>query len=220
VHAYGKSRLLGGLVDRPVTTLAERLDVAAEQQHLNKILVAGAAADFGGGGHAILIGDDNRTFQATVLAGPFGNLPVVDGGRECCGKIVIAHALPGGAERIEYAERDIVGIEQLLLHERQRRTLLPALRRIRIAARGVWLRLGIGRAFHHALIGMDAEGFEMAMPAFRQKWIQFLLGRARRMDVAIGDRGLDADGPTRLDAVAHLDVHGVVSLATGCLRRG
>jgi hypothetical protein len=39
------------------------------------------------------------------------------------------------------------------------------------------------------------------------------------MDVAIGDRGLDADRRTRLWRVAELDIHGVLSLATGCLRR-
>ena len=175
VHADRKPRLLGRLVDRPVAALAERLDIAAEQQHLDEIPVAGAAADFGGGGHAVLVGDHDGAFQAAVLAGPFCNLPVVDGGGQRGGKIVIAHALPGGAERIEYAERDIVGIEQLLLHERQRRALLAAFRRISIAARRIGLRLGIGRAFHHALIGMHAVGLEMGVPAFGQERIQFRL---------------------------------------------
>ena len=82
VHADRKPGLLRRLVDRPVAALAERLDVAAEQQHLHEILVAGALADFGGGGHAVLVGDDDRALQAAVLAGPFLDLPVVDRGSQ------------------------------------------------------------------------------------------------------------------------------------------
>ena len=106
---------------------------------------------------------------------------------------MIAHALPGGAERIEHAEHDIVGIEMLLLHEGERGTLRPAFRRIGVAPRCIRLRLRIGRAFHHALIGMHAVGFEMRMPALGHERIKFVIGGARRVDVAIGDRGLDAD---------------------------
>src|SRR5664279_5398253 len=60
MHAYGEPGLFGGLIDRPVAALAERLDIAAEQQHLHEILVAGALADFGGRGRAIFVGDHDR----------------------------------------------------------------------------------------------------------------------------------------------------------------
>ena len=181
------------LIDRPVAALAERLDIAAEQQHLHEIRIAGALADLGGGGRAVLVGDDDRTLQAGILAGPFLDLPVVDRGADRSGQIVVAQALPAG-ERIEHAERDVVGIEQLLLHEGQRGTLRPAFRRPSVAARGIRLRLRIGRAFHHALIGLLAVGLEMRVPALGEERIEFGLGGARRMDVAIGDRGLDAGG--------------------------
>src|SRR6266702_8958791 len=127
MHADRKSRLLGGLIDRPVAALAKRLDVAAEQQHLHKVLVAGALADFGGRRWTVLIGDHDGAFQAAVLAGPFVDLPVVDRARQCRAQILVANALPG-VERTQYAERDVVRIEMLLLHERQRRTLRTALR--------------------------------------------------------------------------------------------
>src|SRR6185312_14495657 len=75
--------------------------------------------------------------------------------------------------------------------------------------RGVWLRLRIGRAFHHAVIGLLAIGLEIGMPALGHERIKFVAGGARRMDVAIGDRGLDVDGYGRIGT--ELDVHGVVS---------
>src|SRR6266566_8288937 len=46
MHADGKACFLRRLIDRPVAALAERLDIAAEQQHLNEILITGALADF------------------------------------------------------------------------------------------------------------------------------------------------------------------------------
>ena len=88
----------------------------------------------------------------------------------------------------------------LLLHERQRRALLAAFRRIGIAARRVGLRLRIGRAFHHALIGMLAVGLQMFVPAFGHVGIEVFWALARRMDIAIGNRGLDAGGGFRLSA--------------------
>src|SRR5882757_6648692 len=57
MHADWKPGLLRGLINRPVTALAERLDVTAEQQHLDKILVAGTLADFLGGRQAVLVAD-------------------------------------------------------------------------------------------------------------------------------------------------------------------
>src|SRR5205085_9203357 len=48
MDADRKPGLLRRLIDRPVAALAERLDVAAQQQHLHEILVACARADFGG----------------------------------------------------------------------------------------------------------------------------------------------------------------------------
>src|SRR5258705_3097529 len=61
MHADRKSGLLRGLIDRPVAALAERLDVAAQQQYLDKILVAGALTDFFGCGRAVLLADHDRT---------------------------------------------------------------------------------------------------------------------------------------------------------------
>src|ERR1700730_6073526 len=45
VHADRKPDLFGRFIDRPIAALAQRLDIAAEQQHLDKVLVAGALAD-------------------------------------------------------------------------------------------------------------------------------------------------------------------------------
>jgi hypothetical protein len=86
------------------------------------------------------------------------------------------------------------------------------LRRIGIAARRIRLRLGIGRPFHHALIGVLAVSFEMLVPAFCEERVQFRRRRARRVDIAIGDRSLDAGGRCRLRTITELNVHGVASL--------
>src|SRR5262249_56779570 len=98
--APGPPRLFRRLVDRPVAPLPERLHIAAQKQHLDIIRVAGALADLLRRGDAVLIGDDDRAFQALVLAGPFLDLPVVDGARQRRRQIVVAHALPGAAERV------------------------------------------------------------------------------------------------------------------------
>src|SRR6202011_4536769 len=63
-----KAYLLRGLIDRPIAALTERLDIAAEQQHLHEILVASPPADFGGRRRTIFIGDHDGAFQAAVLA--------------------------------------------------------------------------------------------------------------------------------------------------------
>src|ERR1700676_4135357 len=113
VNADRKPRLFRGLVDRPVAPLAQRLDVAAQEQYLDKVLVAGAFPDFGGRRRAAPIGDHDGTLKARVLAGPFFDLPVVDRRADRRTQIMIADALPG-VERIEHAEHDIVRIEMLL----------------------------------------------------------------------------------------------------------
>ena len=193
MDADRQADLLRRLVDRPIAALSERLDIAGEQQHLDEIFIAGALADFGGGGNAVFIGDDDRALQARILGCPFLDLPIIDRGADCAGQILVAQALPAG-ERIEHAEGYVVGIEQLLLHEGQRGALRAAFRRPGVAARGVRLRLRIGRAFHHAVIGLLAVGLEVFVPAFGEVGIEFVRGGTRRMDVAIGDRGLDVDG--------------------------
>src|ERR1039458_1328036 len=68
MHANGKTGLLRRLIDRPVAALAQWLDIAAEQQHLDKIAVAGALADFGGRSRTVLVGDYHGALQAAVLA--------------------------------------------------------------------------------------------------------------------------------------------------------
>jgi len=123
---------------------------------------------------------------------------------------VIADALPG-IERIKDAKHDIVRIEMLLLHERQRRALRAAFRRIGVAARRVGLGLRIRRAFHHALIGMFVVSLEMFVPALRQIWIQLSLGRTGRMNIAIGNRCFRANGRRWFGTSAELHVHGVIS---------
>src|SRR6266446_3822138 len=138
MHADRKPGLLRGLINRPVAALAERLDVAAEQQHLDEIPVAGAFADFFGRRQAVLVADHDRALEARILAGPFLDLPVVDRGAERGAELMIADALSAG-ERIENAQHDIVRIEMLLLHERQRRTLGTAFRRIGVPSRRVRL---------------------------------------------------------------------------------
>jgi hypothetical protein len=131
---------------------------------------------------------------------------------------MVADALPGG-ERIKNAKHDIVRVEMLLLHERQRRTLRSAFRRIGVAARRVGLGFRVRRPFHHALILMFVVSLEMAVPALCQIRIQLGFGRARRMNIAIGDRRFRANGRRRFGTVAELHVHGMVSFTAGCLRR-
>src|SRR6185369_2002210 len=89
VDADRQADLLRRLVDRPIAALAERLDGTAEQQHLNEVRIAGALADFGGGGNTVFIGDDDRALQAGILAGPFLDLPVVDRGADRAGQILV-----------------------------------------------------------------------------------------------------------------------------------
>ena len=108
----------------------------------------------------------------------------------------------------------------LLLHERQRRALRTAVGRIGVAARGIGLRLRIGRAFHHALIGVLAVGLEMFVPALGQIGIK--LGRVLRAGwisqsaIAV----LTATDEAWLGTLAELDVHGVVSFAAGTASGG
>src|SRR6185312_12946735 len=196
MDADRKARLLGGLIDRPVAALAQRLDIAAEQQHLNEIAVAGALADFGGGRRAVLVGDHDRSLETAVLAGPLGDLPVIDRAGQRRAQILVANAL-SGLQRAQHSERDVMRVEMLLLHERQRRALRSALRRTGVTARRIRLRLRVGWTLHHALVGMLAVGFEMLMPAAGQIGIEVLQALARRMNVAIGNRGVDALGRSR-----------------------
>ncbi|KTT89745.1 hypothetical protein NS44R_14965, partial [Mammaliicoccus sciuri] len=100
MHADRETHFRGRLIERPVAALAERLDIAAQQQHLDEIAVAGALADLGRGRGAILIGDDDRALQPGVLAGPFLDLPVVDRRADRAGEILVAESLSGG-ERVE-----------------------------------------------------------------------------------------------------------------------
>src|SRR6185312_5099955 len=109
VHADRQPRLLRRLVDRPVASLPERLDVTAEQQHLHEILVTRALADFRRRRRPILILDHDGALEAGILAGPLLDLPVVNSGGERGAEIVIADAL-SRAERIEHTERDVVRI--------------------------------------------------------------------------------------------------------------
>src|SRR5579871_7075359 len=120
MHADWQPGLFGRLVDRPIAALADRLDGAAEQQHLDEIFVTRAIADFGRCRWPVFIGNDDRALQAAVLAGPFIDLPIVDGRTERSRELVIADAL-ACREWIEHAEHDIVRIEMLLLHEGERR---------------------------------------------------------------------------------------------------
>src|SRR6476659_1599273 len=92
MNADRKPGLLRGLINRPVTALAERLDVAAERQHLDKIPVAGTLADFLGGRQAVLVADQDGTLQARILAGPFLDLPVVDRRADRRAQIMVADA--------------------------------------------------------------------------------------------------------------------------------
>src|SRR5215217_2684630 len=82
MHADREAGLLGRLVDRPVAALPERLDVAAQQQNLDEVLVAGAPADFSGGRWTILVCDHDRALEPAILAGPFRDLPIVDRARQ------------------------------------------------------------------------------------------------------------------------------------------
>ena len=95
---------------------------------------------------------------------------------------------------------------------------MPPSGRIGVAARRVGLRLRIGRAFHHALIGMLLIDREMLVPALGEEGIKLLLGGARRMDVAIGDRDFAATFDVGLGTITDLDVHGVVSFDAGRLK--
>src|SRR5215471_20752838 len=78
VDADREAGLLCRFIDRPIAALAERLDIAAEQQYLREILIARALPDFGGRCRSILIGDHDGGLQPLVPAGPFLDLPVVD----------------------------------------------------------------------------------------------------------------------------------------------
>src|ERR1700744_577121 len=70
MNADRKPRFRRRIIDRPIAAPAERLDIAAEQQHLHEMLVAGPLANFRRRGWAVLVGDNDRALEAAVLAGP------------------------------------------------------------------------------------------------------------------------------------------------------
>ena len=63
MHADGQTHLRRCFIDWPIAPLTERLDIAAEQQHLDKVPVATALADFGGRGRTVLIGDHDGSLS-------------------------------------------------------------------------------------------------------------------------------------------------------------
>src|SRR3984885_3569335 len=167
MDGYGKSGFGGGLIDRPIAAIAERLAGAREHQHLDEILVSGPFANFSCGNIRRFIGHDDRCLEAAILRRPLRDLPLVGRGAERGAELGIRHALPA-LQRIEDAEDDIVRIEMLGLHETETAAGPAAFRRQRIAPRRIRLPFRERGTRLHREPARAAERLEMVTPASRQ----------------------------------------------------
>ena len=187
-------RLRGG-EDRPVAPPPQRLRRLRPQLDLREPPVAGALLDLLHRRLGIVLRHQDRRAQPRLLIDEVVRLPVVHRRAQRRRLVQVARGV-AAQQRFQHAIGDVVGIQQLLAHERHVGARQPAARRPRIAPRRVRREARIGAA-----IGVDAAVElavlgEMLAPALRQILVQ----RARlhvRMDVAIDDaetRHPDIDG--------------------------
>ena len=203
------------VVDRPVAALAHRLGRAVQHEDLDIVFLAGAALDLAHRRRGVLIGDDDGGLEPGLLAGPEGDLPVVDGAAIGVRKVEVLQAL-AGLERVQHAEADIVRVEMLGAHEGKVAAGPAAGGRIGVAARGVGLALRIGRAVQEGLAGPGAVALQMALPALLEEGVDLALERFRaRMDVAVGDPGVGLCGTLPGRAFQDFGRHGSPSLRRG-----
>lgn len=212
VNADGQAVSDGFLVDRPVAFAPQGLGGAAEQQDLAKILVAGPLADFRDGGIRILVGDDDRGLEPGIAPRPVVELPVIGGRCQGGRQMRIHFALSAGAEGIENAVIDAIGVEMLLPHELQAGTGRRAVGRKGIAPHAVGrLRFGVGVSTHVTMPPAHAVGAEMLPPLRRHVGPQILDGAGPWMEIAIDDAhacgGIGGGGAP--------DVHDRLSLRRG-----
>ena len=138
----------------------------------------------------ILERNDDGAFQPRLRRQPFMHQPLVHRVADRGAELPVLVRLPVVAGGIEDAEDTVVGVQQLLLHERQGASGTAAARRPRIAAGGVGLALRIGGTCLICLARARAEGAHMLDPALLQIGVQRLVAAALRMDVAIRCREL------------------------------
>ena len=77
VHANRDTRRLGRGINRPVAPLPHRFGGPAEEQDLAELVIAGPGLDLLHRQGGVLVRDHNGAFEALVLPGPLGLLPLV-----------------------------------------------------------------------------------------------------------------------------------------------
>ena len=146
-------------------------------------------------------------------------LPFVHGMAHRGAEFAVLETLPVVAGGIQNAQHAVIGVQQLLPQERQRRAR-PATGRPRIAARRIRLALRIRRTRLIRLPGPRAEHLHMLDPALLQIRMQRLVAGPLRMDVAVGGRQLRPVRGLRQRGRGHLDVHHAISLTGHRLSTG
>ena len=204
-------RLRGG-EDRPVAPAPERLRRLRPQLDLREPPVAGALLDLLHRGLGVVLRHQDRCAQPRLQIDEVMRLPVVHRRAQRRRLIEVARGV-AAEQRLQHAIGDVVGVQQLLAHERNVGARQSAARRPGIAPRRVGREARIGAA-----IGVDAA-VELAVfrhvlaPALGQVLVQ-RAGLHVGMDVAIDDAETRIGLGTPLH---HIDgrVHCTVSFRRG-----
>src|SRR6266852_3293109 len=105
------------LEDRPISSLAQKLAGAAQEQNMGKAAIAGALANLQAGQLAILVRDDDRRLEPRIASVPTFQLVFIGSKRHRGAELIVLLALSGGRERVHDAPLDPVEVEMLLAHE-------------------------------------------------------------------------------------------------------